>query len=60
MEYIVYKRTHKENVRWYAKHLAEGQPNDSHILFGGRNAIALACQKARELNEKEGRSALAA
>jgi hypothetical protein len=60
MEYVVYKRTHRENIRWYIKPFLESQLNDSYILFGGRNAMALACQKALELNEREGKSALAA
>jgi hypothetical protein len=38
----------------------EGKPKDSYIVFNGGNAMTLACEKARELNEKEGKSALAA
>jgi hypothetical protein len=48
MRYAVYKQTHRENVRWYA------------IVFEGEDVALLACEKARELNEKEGRPALAA
>jgi hypothetical protein len=33
---------------------------DSPIIFEGEDAKLLACEKVRELNEKEGRLALAA
>jgi hypothetical protein len=60
MEYVVYKRTHRQNMRWYAMPLMECEPKDDYIVFGGSDAMTLACQKARELNEKEGKPALAA
>ena len=60
MRYTVYKQTHRENVRWYARPLMEGEPKDTCIVLEGEDVVLLACEKARELNEKEGRVALAA
>jgi hypothetical protein len=60
MRYAVYKQTHRENVRWYARPLMESEPRDDFIVFEGEDVVLLACEKARELNEKEGRPALAA
>jgi hypothetical protein len=60
MRYAVYKQTHRENVRWYTKPLMEGEPEDNCIVFEGADGMLLACEKARELNEKEGWLALAA
>jgi hypothetical protein len=60
MRYAVYKQTHRENVRWYTIPLMEGEPRDNCIIFEGEDGMLLACEKARELNEKEGRLALAA
>jgi hypothetical protein len=60
MRYAVYKQTHRENVRWYTRPLMESEPRDICIVFEGEDVMLLACEKARELNEKEGRLALAA
>ena len=60
MKYAVYKRTHREHGRWYTKPLEEGAAEDYAYVFKGVDATALACQKAQELNEVEGRLALAA
>jgi hypothetical protein len=51
----VYKQTHRENVRWYTKPLMEGEPEDNCIISEGADGMLLACEKARELNEKEGK-----
>jgi hypothetical protein len=40
--------------------LLEGEPEDYFIAFEEQDAELLACEKARELNEKEGKLALAA
>ena len=60
MKYAVYKRTHREHGRWYTKPLEEGTSEDYAYVFKGVDATILACQKAQELNEEEGRLALAA
>jgi hypothetical protein len=60
MRYAVYKQTHRENIRWYTRPLMEGELEDNCIVFEGAEGLLLACEKARELNEKEGRLALAA
>jgi hypothetical protein len=60
MRYTVYKQTHRENVRWYIRPLMASEPKDNCIVFEGKDGILLACEKARELNDKEGRLALAA
>jgi hypothetical protein len=60
MKYAVYKRTHREHGRWYTKPLEEDASEDYAHVFKGMNATLLACQKAQELNEEEGRLALAA
>jgi hypothetical protein len=54
--YAVYRRTHRNNVRWYVRPLMEGEPKDNCIVFEGEDVMLLACEKARELNEKEGRA----
>jgi hypothetical protein len=60
MKYVVYKVIHGEHARWYARPLAEGELAPYPIIFSGKHARMLACQKARELNEKAGQLALAA
>ena len=60
MKYAVYKRTHREHGRWYAKPLKPGEAEDYAYVFKGMDATLLACQKAQELNQAEGQSALAA
>jgi hypothetical protein len=60
MKYAVYKQTYREHGRWYAKPLEEGASEDYTYVFKGMDATILACQKAQELNEEEGRLALAA
>jgi hypothetical protein len=60
MRYVVYKAVHGEHVRWYAKPLMENELVPYPIVFLGDNARLLACEKARELNEKEGKVALSA
>ena len=60
MKYAVYKRIHKEHGRWYTKPLEEGASEDYAYVFKGVDATILACQKAQQLNEEEGRLALAA
>jgi hypothetical protein len=60
MKYAVYKRNHREHGRWYTKPLRSGESEDYAYVFKGVNATILACQKAQELNEEEGRLALAA
>jgi hypothetical protein len=60
MRYVVYKAVHGEHVRWYAKPLIEGELAPYPIIFLGDDARLLACEKARELNEKEGKLALSA
>jgi hypothetical protein len=60
MKYAVYKLAHRGNVRWYVRLLTGDEPEDNPIIFEGEDAKLLACEKARELNEKEGRLALAA
>lgn len=60
MKYVVYKVVHGENTRWYARALGEGELAPYPIIYFGKNAKLLACQKARELNEKTGQLALAA
>jgi hypothetical protein len=60
MKYIVYKETYKDNTRWYARPLIEGESKDKRFVFEGKIAKLLACEKARELNQKEGKLALAA
>jgi hypothetical protein len=60
MKYAVYKRTHREHGRWYTKPLEEGASEDYAYVFKGVDATVLACQKAQDLNEEEGRLALAA
>ena len=60
MKYAVYKRTHRDHGRWYAKPLKEGASEDYAYGFKGVDATVLACQKAQQLNEEEGQLALAA
>jgi hypothetical protein len=60
MKYVVYKRTHREHGRWHTKPLEGGASEDYAYVFKGVDATILACQKAQELNEEEGRLALAA
>jgi hypothetical protein len=60
MKYAVYKRTHREHVRWYTKPLRSGESEDYAYVFKGVDATILACQKAQQLNEEEGQLALAA
>jgi hypothetical protein len=60
MRYVVYKTVHGENVRWYARPLTEGELAPYPLIFLGDNARLLACEKARELNERIGKLALAA
>jgi hypothetical protein len=60
MKYAVYKRTHREHGRWYAKSLKADESEDYAYVFQGMDATLLACQKAQELNQAEGKSALAA
>jgi hypothetical protein len=60
MKYAVYKRTHREHGTWYTKPLKGGALEDYAYVFKGMDATLLACQKAQELNEAEGRLALAA
>jgi len=60
MRYVAYKVAYRGNVRWYASPLMEGELAPYPIIFLGDNARLLACQKVRELNEKEGRLAQAA
>jgi hypothetical protein len=60
MRCVVYKAAYGGNVRWYASPLMEGELAPYPIIFLGDNARSLACEKARELNEKEGRRAQAA
>jgi hypothetical protein len=55
MKYVVYKQPYRERVRWYARPLAEGGREDYSYFFEGEEAKLLADEKARELNEKEGR-----
>jgi hypothetical protein len=60
MKYAVYKRTYGDHGRWYTKPLKGGEAEDYICVFKGMDATVLACQKAQELNQAEGRSALAA
>ena len=60
MKYVVYKLIHREHGRWYARPLKAGEAEDYSYVFQGMDATVLACQKAQELNQVEGRSALAA
>lgn len=60
MKYAVYKRTHREHGRWYTKPLKGSESEDYAYVFNGVDATILACQKAQQLNEEEGRLALAA
>lgn len=60
MKYAVYKETHREQGRWYTKLLKGGESEDYVYVFQGMDALLLACQKAQELNQLEGESALAA
>ena len=60
MKCAVYKRTHGDHGRWYTRPLKGGESKDYIYVFRGRDATVLACQKAQELNQAEGRSALAA
>ena len=65
MKYGVYKLVHRENGRWYAKDINRGGSQVYAFVFQGKdakgkNARLLACRKAQELNQLEGRSALAA
>jgi hypothetical protein len=55
MKYVVYKQTYTPGVRWYAMPLAEGGREDYSYSFEEEEAKLLADEKARELNEKEGR-----
>lgn len=60
MKYTIFKLTHGESVRWYAKPLEKGEMAPYPVIFLGRNAKFLACQKARTLNQQAGMLALAA
>ena len=60
MKYAVYRLMYKENVRWYVRPVGETEPVDDPYAFKGEKARLLACEKAKELNEKEGSPALAA
>jgi hypothetical protein len=55
MKYVVYKQTYRPGVRWYAMPLVEGEREDYSYFFEGEEAKPLADEKARELNEREGR-----
>jgi hypothetical protein len=55
MRYVVYKAAYGGKVRWYASPLMEGELAPYPIIFLGDKARSLACQKVRELNEKEER-----
>jgi hypothetical protein len=60
MKHVVYKRTYGAHGRWYTKSLKGGDAEDYAYVFKGIDATVQACQKAQELNQAEGRSALAA
>jgi hypothetical protein len=60
MKYAVYKRTYGDHGRWYTRPLKGGDSKDYIYVFKGMDATIRACQKAQELNQAEGRSALAA
>lgn len=60
MRYTIFKMTHGDSVRWYARPLKTGEMAPYPVVFLGKNAKLLACQKARLLNEQAGFLALAA
>jgi len=60
MKYEVYNVKHRENVRWYARPVDDDEVVNPPYLFQGNYARLRACEKAVELNEKEGRTALVA
>ncbi|MFQ6029510.1 MAG: hypothetical protein ACE5Q6_18695 [Dehalococcoidia bacterium] len=60
MKYGVYKVMYRENVRWYTRPVGEEELVDFPYAFEGEDARRRACEKAMELNEREGRVALAA
>jgi hypothetical protein len=60
MRYTIFKMTHGDSFRWYARPLELGVMAPYPVIFLGRNARLAACQKARELNQRAGSLALAA
>ncbi|HEU0021479.1 MAG TPA: hypothetical protein VFR55_07390 [Dehalococcoidia bacterium] len=60
MRYTIFKMTHGDSIRWYARPLAMGEMAPYPVIFLGRNAKLLACRKALALNQQAGSLALAA
>jgi hypothetical protein len=60
MRFTIFKMTHGDSVRWYARPLEVGEMAPYPVIFLGSNARLLACRKARALNQLAGTLALAA